>query len=158
MTKEEITAQWQKIKKNVLNKSIRNYREIDVPRGTIVVLGYDKDDDKIGGDKAYAIMGEYNGGEIKYIVSLKDYLELYQVNPQGVEISSMDYGCETEMETAMWWRVPTDEEMEFYNMVYAKNVICKDINKLISEIESGAMEDEDIIEYLEDLKSSIIKM
>lgn len=158
MTKEEITAQWQKVKKNVLNKSIRNYREIDVPRGTIVVLGYDKDDDKIGGDKAYAIMGEYNGGEIKYIVSLKDYLELYQVNPQGVEISSMDYGCETEMETAMWWRVPTDEEMEFYNMVYAKNVICKDINKLISEIESGAMEDEDIIEYLEDLKSSIIKM
>lgn len=158
MTKEEITAQWQKIKKNVLNKSIRNYREIDVPRGTIVVLGYDKDDDKIGGDKAYAIMGEYNGGEIKYIVSLKDYLELYQVNPQGVEISSMDYGCKTEMETAMWWRVPTDEEMEFYNMVYAKNVICKDINKLISEIESGAMEDEDIIEYLEDLKSSIIKM
>lgn len=161
MNREKIVEKWSKVKENVLDNAPRNYREIDVPQGTIIVLGYDERKSVCSGsgDVAYAIMGAYNGGEIKYSVSLLDFLELCEINAKGIEIcSKLDYGCETEMDTAMWWRVPTDEEMEFYNMVYAKNVICKDINKLISEIESGAMNDEDIIEYLEDLKCSIIKM
>lgn len=160
MNREEITAQWSKVKENVLDNAPRNYREIDVPRGTIIVLGYDDRKSVCrDGSVAYVIMGVYSGGEMKYIVNLTDFLELRHINIKGIDVDSkLDFGCETEMETAFWWRVPTDEEMEFYNMVYAKNVICKDINKLISEIESGAMDDEDIIEYLEDLKSSIMKM
>ena len=160
MNREKIIEKWSNVKVNVLDNAPRNYREIDVPQGTIIVLGYDDRKSVCSsGDRAYAIMGAYNGGEMKYVVSLLDFLELCQINAKGFEIcSKLNFGCETEMETAMWWRVPTDEEMEFYNMVYAKNVICKDINKIISEIESGAMTDEDIIEYLEDLKSSIVKM
>ena len=160
MNREKIIEKWSKVKENVLDNAPRNYREIDVPQGTIIVLGYDERKGAFSsGDKAYAIMGAYNGGEMKYVVSLSDFLELCQINAKGIEIcSKLDYGCETEMDTAMWWRVPTDEEMDFYNMVYAKNVICKDINKLISEIEGGGMNDEDIIEYLEDLKCSITKM
>ena len=160
MNREKIIEKWSKVKENVLDNAPRNYREIDVPQGTIIVLGYDeRKGDFSSGDKAYAIMGAYNGGEMKYVVSLLDFLELCHINAKGIDIGSkLDFGCETEMDTAMWWRVPTDEEMEFYNMVYAKNVICKDINKLISEIEGGGMNDEDIIEYLEDLKCSIVKM
>jgi hypothetical protein len=160
MNREKIIEKWSNVKMIVLDNAPRNYREIDVPRGTIIVLGYDERKSAVSsGDKAYAIMGAYNGGEMKYSVSLLDFLELCQINAKGIEISSkLNFGCETEMETAMWWRVPTDEEMDFYNMVYAKNVICKDINKIISEIEGGGMTEEDIIEYLEDLKSSIVKM
>ena len=160
MNREKIVEKWSNVKVNVLDNAPRNYREIDVPQGTIIVLGYDDRKSVCSnGDRAYAIMGAYNGGEMKYVVSLLDFLELCQINAKGIDIGSkLDYGCETEMDTAMWWRVPTDEEMEFYNMVYVKNVICKDINKLISEIEGGGMNDEDIIEYLEDLKCSIVKM
>lgn len=160
MNREKIIEKWSNVKVNVLDNAPRNYREIDVPQGTIIVLGYDDRKSVCrSGDVAYVMMGAYNGGEMKYTVSLLDFLELYQINAKGIDISSkLDYGCETDMETAMWWRVPTDEEMEFYNMVYAKNVICKEINKLISEIEGGSMTDDDIIEYLEDLKCSIVKM
>ena len=160
MNREEITAQWSKIKENVLDNAPRNYREIDVPQGTIIVLGYD--DRKsvcISGDLAYVIMGVYGGGEMKYIVNLTDFLELHHLNAKGIDIGSkLNFGCETEMDAATWWRVPTDEEMEFYNMVCAKNIIRKDINKLISKIKCGAMDDKDIIEYLEDLKSFIINI
>lgn len=160
MNREKITEKWSKVKENVLDNAPKNYREIDVPQGTIIVLGYDdRKDGCKNGDIAYAIMGVYSGGEMKYVANLTDFLELHHLNQKGIDVASkLEFGCETEMETAMWWRVPTDEEMEFYNMVYAKNVICKDINKLISEIEGGGMTDEDIIEYLEDLKCFIIKM
>ena len=105
-----------KVQENVYRVPSNQSEEIDVAKGTIIVLGWQEYRDNAL--YSFALMGKYESGDISDVY-LNDsvVLELTPLTQADVDmpLTTME---DNYMETAEWWRLPTDEEMELYNMVY----------------------------------------
>jgi hypothetical protein len=156
--KKEIKEVWENVKANALNKSIRNYRDLkgEIKEGTLIVMGFDERENPFPYNRAYAIMGIYKGGNIGY-ASLENYLEFYNMK-DGSDISSLTYDKECEMETANWWRIPTDDEIKLYGMIYEKYGLLKDFDNFINEVENEELNNDEILETLCIFKDLIEKL
>ena len=105
-----------KVQENVYRVPSNQSEEIDVVKGTIIVLGWQEYRDNAL--YSFALMGKYESGNISDVfLNNSVVLELTPLTQTAVDIplatEEKDY-----METAEWWRLPTDEEMELYNIVY----------------------------------------
>ena len=150
----EVKNLWEKVKANVLNKN-RNYRDFrgEIKEGTLIVMGFDNIEIC---NNAYAIMGIYKDGNIEY-ATLENYLDFFQIT-NGNDKSLLEYDEECEMETAEWWRIPTDDEIKLYEMIYQKYPLLKDFKKFIKEVECNELDNNEIVETLNIFKDMIEKM
>ena len=131
-------------------KVLKNYRDIDIKEDSLIVLGWEEN------ESAYSIMGIYKGGNMYDSVELKNTIVLRNIS-RGFDITDYIKEESAQIETADWWRTPTDDEVKFYHHNYKKTDVINHINKLIKEIKLEMLTDNEIMEYLNDIKDSIDK-
>ena len=138
------------------NGAYLNTREIDIPKGSLIVLGFIDRVSKGGTiNNAYVMMGVYEDGFINNTVYFKDGMVLFATNVDesiGDKISVDD----SFMETQTWWRIPTDDELTLYENVYNKNTLLDKVNHILGNLDD--MGKEEIWEYLVSLKCKIESM
>lgn len=153
--KKEIKSLTDRIESNITNENgaYLNTREIDIPKGSLIVLGYIE---KIGVHKditnAYVMMGVYEDGLISSTVYFKDGMVLYSTNTDdnaGDKIPADD----SFMETHFWWRTPTDDELTLYEIIYNKNTLLDNVNYILDNFDD--MDKEKIVDCLLSLKYRI---
>lgn len=147
-----------RIKNNITidNGAYLNTREIDIPKGSLIVLGFIERVSKGGTiNNAYVMMGVYENGFINSTVYFKDGMVLFATNVDesiGDKISDDD----NFMETQTWWRIPTDDEITLYENVYNKNTLLDKVDYILDNFDD--MDKEEIGEYLISLKYKIKSM
>ena len=148
-----------RIETNIINESgaYLNKREIDIPKGSLIVLGFIERFSNGGTiNNAYVMMGVYEDGFINGTVYFKDGMVLFTtgnvVESIGAKISADD-GF---METQTWWRIPTDDETTLYEKVYNKNILLDKVDYILNNFDD--MDKEKIEEYLMSLKCRIENM
>ena len=153
---------WDKVKQNVLNDCMKNHRDIDLQFGDLIVLGYDdlkNTDSNNGDDRVYVTMGIYlneDGINSMGNVNLKDTIDLYHIDCHFKEKKYIDKcNGESYMETAKWWRTPTDDEVALYNTFFSTRTICKELDYIINELGEGTLSDDDIAELLISIKEKL---
>lgn len=153
--KKDIKSLTDRIKNNITNENEEylNTREIDIPKGSLIVLGYIE---RFGSNKeianAYVMMGVYEDGFIHSTVYFKNGMVLYSTFRKenvGVKIPNDD-GF---METQTWWRTPTDDEVTLYEKIYNKNTLLNNVNYILDNFHN--MDKEKIEDYLISLKYKI---
>lgn len=156
--KKEIKSLADRIESNITieNGAYLNTREIDIPKGSLIVLGFIE---RIGVHKditnAYVMMGVYEDGFINSTVYFKDGMVLYATNKTdnvGDKISADD----NFMETQTWWRIPTDDELTLYEIIYNKNTLLDKVDYILDNFDD--MDKGEIEEYLMSLKYRIESM
>ena len=152
----KIQKQLKLVQSNVYTKNLQNQREIDIQHGDMIVLGYHEMTKN--GLNSYAVMGVYDYGDLNYSVNLTNTLILETTTPYSIRCNALDKQNEDYIDCASWWRIPTDNEMELYNMLYPKNSLIKDIEKIISEIESDDLNLDEIVDSLTYIKEEIEKL
>lgn len=150
---DKIKKQLKLVQSNVYTKNLQNQREIDIQNGDMIVLGYYEITKE--GRNSYVVMGVYDDGELNYSVNLTNTLILEITTPYSTKCNALDKQDEDYIDCASWWRIPTDNEMELYNMLYPKNSLIKYIEKIISEIESNELNLDEIIDSLTYIKEEI---
>ncbi len=144
-----------RIESNITNENgaYLNTREIDIPKGSLIVLGFIERVSKGGTiNNAYVMMGVYDEGFINSTVYFKNGMVLFATNVDesiGDKISADD----SFMETQTWWRTPTDDEITLYEYVYNKNTLLDKVNHILGNLDD--MGKEEIWEYLLSLKNRI---
>ena len=153
--KREIRSLTDRIESNITieNGAYLNTREIDIPEGSLIVLGYIE---RIGVHKdianAYVMMGVYEDGSVNSTVYFKDGMVLYSTSKNdnvGDKIPNDD-GF---MEAHSWWRTPTDDELTLYEIIYNKKTLLDDVNYIIDNFDN--MDKEQIGDCLLSLKYRI---
>lgn len=143
-----------RIKTNITNENgaYLNTREIDIPKGKLIVLGFIERVSKGGTiNNAYVMMGVYEDGSIESIVYFKNGMVLFATDADesiGDKISADD----SFMETHNWWRIPTDDEITLYENVYKSSLLDK-VNYILDNLDD--MGKEEIWDYLLSLKYKI---
>ena len=138
-----------KVLENVDLDILKNYRDIDLKDGDLIVTGWNFS------NSAYIIMGVYKGGDIHTNVELENTIVLKDVEKgeeSKIKFLKEDYAM---METAEWWRTPTDNEVKLYYQTYKEYDVIKHIDELISHIEDDIVDNEDIIDTLSYIKDFI---
>lgn len=144
-----------RIETNIINDNgaYLNTREIDIPKGSLIVLGFIDRVSKGGTiSKGYVMMGVYEDGSINNTIYFKDGMTLFASNSDesiGDKISVDD----NFMETHTWWRIPTDDEITLYENVYNKNTLLDNVNYILDNFDD--MDKEEIGDYLSALKCRI---
>lgn len=147
-----------RIETNIINDNgaYLNTREIDIPKGSLIVLGFIDRVSKGGTiSNAYVMMGVYEDGSINNTIYFKDGMTLFASNSDesiGDKISVDD----SFMETHTWWRIPTDDEITLYENVYNKNTLLDNVNYILDNFDD--MDKEKIGDYLLSLKYRIESM
>ena len=153
--KKEIKSLTDRIESNITieNGAYLNTREIDIPKGSLIVLGYIE---RLGVHKdivnAYVMMGVYEDGFINSTVYFKDGMVLYstlKTDNVGDKIPTDD----NFMETHTWWRIPTDDELTLYEIIYKKTTLLDNVNYIIDNFDD--MDREKIGDCLLSLKYRI---
>jgi hypothetical protein len=135
--KKEIKSLADRIESNITNENgaYLNTREIDIPKGNLIVLGYIE---RIGVHKdianAYVMMGIYEDGSINSTVYFKDGMVLYSTaknDNTGDKIPNED----GYMETQSWWRTPTDDEVTLYEIIYNKKTLLDNVNYILDNFD-----------------------
>ena len=138
------------------NGAYLNTREIDIPKGSLIVLGFIERVSKGGTiNNAYVMMGVYEDGFINGTVYFKDGMVLFATSADesiGDKISVDD----SFMETQTWWRIPTDDELTLYENVYNKNALLDKVNHILGNLDD--MSKDEIWEYISSLKCKIESM
>lgn len=152
--KKDIKLLTDLIKANITNENLEylNTREIDIPKGSLIVLGYIE---RIGFKAAYVMMGVYEDGFLHSTVYFKDGMVLYSTfsNENVGDKIPNDDGF---METQTWWRTPTDDEVTLYEQIYNKNTLLNNVNYILDNFDD--MDREKIEDYLISLKYKIERM
>ena len=136
--KKEIKSLTDRIESNIIeqNKAYLNTREIDIPKGSLIVLGYI---DRLGEggtiNSAYVMMGVYEDGSINESVYFKDGMVLYATYSRE-NIGDKIPAADSFMETHTWWRTPTDDEMTLYEIIYAKNTLLDNVNYILDNFDN----------------------
>ena len=147
-----------RIETNITNENgaYLNNREIDIPKGSLIVLGFIERVSKGGTiNNAYVMMGVYEDGFMSSTVYFKDGMVLFATKSDeiiGDKISADDIF----METQSWWRIPTDDELTLYENVYNKNTLLDKVDYILDNFDD--MDKEEIGEYLLSLKCKIESM
>lgn len=138
------------------NGAYLNTREIDIPKGSLIVLGFIERVSKGGTiNNAYVMMGVYEDGSINSTVYFKDGMVLFATSVDesiGDKISADD----SFMETQTWWRIPTDDELTLYENVYNKNALLDKVDYILGNFDD--MSKDEIWEYLSSLRCKIESM
>lgn len=150
-----------RIKANITNENggaYLNTREIDIPKGSLIVLGFIERETKGGAiNNAYVMMGVYENGFISSSVDFKDGMVLFATNTKvGGDTGDKIPAEEDFMETQTWWRIPTDDELTLYEKVYNKNTLLDKVNYILDNFLD--MDSDEIEEYLLSLKCRIESM
>jgi hypothetical protein len=144
-----------RIESNIINGNgaYLNTREIDIPKGSLIVLGYIE---RFGvGDtinNAYVMMGVYEDGSINESIYFKDGMVLYATYSDD-SIGDKIPADDSFMETHTWWRTPTDDEMILYESIYSKNTLLENVNYILDNFDN--MNKDRIEDYLLSLKYRI---
>ena len=145
--KKEIKSLADRIEINITNDNgaYLNTREIDIPKGSLIVLGYIE---RIGVHKdianAYVMMGVYEDGSINNTIYFKDGMVLHstlKTDNVGDKIPNDD----NFMETHTWWRIPTDDELTLYEIIYKKTTLLDNVNYILDNFDD--MDKEKIEDY-----------
>lgn len=156
--KKDLRVLIDRIKTNITNENgaYLNNREIDIPKGSLIVLGFIERISKGGTiNNAYVMMGVYEDGFINSTVYFKDGMVLFATKSDesiGDKIAPND----SFMETQSWWRTPTDDEITLYENVYIKNTLLDNVNHILGNFDD--MEKDEIWDYLSSLKNKIESM
>lgn len=153
--KKDIKSLTDRIKNNITNENVEhlNKREIDIPKGSLIVLGYiERFDSRKDIKTAFVMMGVYEDGFIHSTVYFKDGMVLYSTfgNDNVGDKIPNDDGF---METQTWWRTPTDDEVTLYEKIYNKNTLLNNVNYILDNFDD--MDREKIEDYLISLKYKI---
>lgn len=135
-----------------LYQTMQNKRDIDIPVGTTIVLGFFETQNGI--PNSYTIMGSYQYGDMHNEVVLKNVLVLDNCD-NGIVKNDLRRFKESYTQTAQWWRVPTDNEMRLYREMYPHLDLIDDIDQTIREIEDEDFENCDVINLLTNLRMFI---
>ena len=147
-----------RIETNITNENgaYLNNREIDIPKGSLIVLGFIERVSKGGTiNNAYVMMGVYEDGFMSSTVYFKDGMVLFATKSDesiGDKISADD----SFMETQSWWRIPTDDELTLYENVYNKNTLLDKVDYILDNFDN--MDKDEIWEYLSSLRCKIESM
>jgi hypothetical protein len=147
-----------RIETNITNENgtYLNTREIDIPKGSLIVLGFIERVSKGGTiNNAYVMMGVYEDGFINSTVYFKDGMVLF-AKKVDESIGDKIPGDENFMETHTWWRIPTDDEITLYEFVYDKNTLLDNVNYILDNFDD--MDKEKIGDCLLSLKYRIENM
>lgn len=151
---KDLKVLFDRIENNITNENgaYLNTREIDIPKGSLIVIGFI---DRIGVHKdivnAYVMMGIYEDGSINGAVHFKDGMVLYPTSKDDVgDKIPADYSF---METHTWWRIPTDDELTLYEIVYSRNTLLDNVNYILDNFDD--MDKEKIGDCLLSLKYRI---
>lgn len=156
--KKEIKSLIDRIESNITNdsKAYLNTREIDIPKGSLIVLGFIERVSNGGTiNNAYVMMGVYEEGFMRGTVYFKDGMVLYsttKTDNAGDKIPADD----SFIETHSWWRIPTDDEITLYENVYNKNTLLENVNYILDNFDD--MSKEEIGDYLSVLRYRIESM
>jgi hypothetical protein len=74
-----------------------------------------------------------------------------------LDISSLFYDKKCVM-AAIWWRIPTDNEIKLYEMFNEKYALLKDFDNFINEVENKELNNDEILETLCIFKDLIEKL
>lgn len=155
---KNLKALTDRIEDNIINGSgaYLNTREIDIPKGSLIVLGFIE---KFGAggtiSNAYALMGVYENGSINEVIYFKDGMVLcstVETDNVGDKIPADD----NYMETQTWWRIPTDDELTLYEIIYNKKTLLENVNYILDNFNN--MGKDRIEDYLLSLKYRIESM
>jgi hypothetical protein len=156
--KKDLKVLIDQIKTNITNENgaYLNNREIDIPKGSLIVLGFIERISKGGTiNNAYVMMGVYEDGFINSTVYFKDGMVLFATKVDE-SIGDKIPGDENFMETQTWWRIPTDDEITLYENVYNKNTLLDKVDYILDNFDD--MDKDEIGEYLMSLKYRIESM
>lgn len=148
----EILELYKKVLISLYKGILQNQRDIDIPVGTTIVLGFFET--KNGIPNSYTIMGSYQYGDMHNEVVLKNVLVLDNCD-NGTVKNDLRRFKEAYTQRAEWWRVPTDNEMRLYREMYPHLDLIDDIDQTIREIEDEDFENCDVIHLLTNLRSFI---
>lgn len=149
---KELKAVASRVVTNITNedRAYLNTRDIDVPNGSLIVLGFIERVCKGGAIcNAYVMMGKFDGGNVDDAVYFKDGMVLFATKSDesiGDKISAND----SFMETQSWWRTPTDDEIILYDNIYHYNFV-EGIDRILDCL--NELEKEDICDLLTKLKN-----
>lgn len=149
----EILELYKKVRSSLYQGILQNQRDIDIPVGTTIVLGFFE---KVGKNEpnSYTIMGAYQYGDMHNEVVLKNVLILDNYDC-GFKQNTLRRLKESYTQTAEWWRVPTDNEMRLYREMYPHLDLIDGIDQMIREVEDNDFENCDVINLLTNLRSFI---
>jgi hypothetical protein len=149
----EILELYKKVLTHLYQGILQNQRDIDIPVGTTIVLGFFE---RVGKNEpnSYTIMGEYQYGDMHNEVILNNVLILDNCD-NGIVRNELRRFKESYTQTAEWWRVPSDNEMRLYREMFPHLDLIDNIDKTIREIEDNDFENCDVINLLTNLRSFI---
>lgn len=156
--KKEIKSLADRIESNITieNGAYLNTREIDIPKGSLIVLGFINRVSKDGAiNNAYVMMGVYEDGFINSTIYFKDGMVLFTKDADesiGDKIPADD----SFIDTHTWWRIPTDDELTLYEIIYNKNTLLDNVNYILDNFDD--MSKEEIGDYLSVLRYRIESM
>lgn len=146
---------YKSVLENLHNPMLKNVRDIDIQKGDIIVLGYSKGKGRRVNEMnkdSFVMMGKFISDDLDWLhIELENTLVLD--TSQESEVLGICDGDDY-IETADWWRIPTDDEMKLYNTMFT---FATRINNIIDRYENGNIGDHDMVSKLkkisEELKS-----
>ena len=137
--------------KNLHNLYIRNYRNIDIKNGDLIVLGFVKP------NNSYIAMGQYQFGDMHNSVNIVNCIEIEVKDLFGDKINPFNKEKELDIETAEFWRIATDTESELYYTLYPHFDIINNIDKFIENSKNCDIDEEEVIDLLNYIKDYLNK-
>jgi hypothetical protein len=140
-----------KVLENLYNENIRNYRDIDVKNGDLIVLGF------VHPNNSYIAMGQYQFGDMHNFVNIVNGVEIETKDTFGEKINPFNKEKELDIETAQFWRIATDTESELYYNLYPHFDVINSIDKFLEESKYCDIDEEDLINLLNYIKCYLNK-
>lgn len=149
------TKLFQRVQKNI-HTIPNNKRDIDIPLETIIVLGYTKGQqirNKQPNINSFVIMGKFiddawDWNRIDLLNTIVLDTDDLKSSSDNDELLFATHG-EDYIETADWWRIPTDDEMKLYNHIFNKNSPINRIENLITQCKNN--ETHSVLSELEEI-------
>lgn len=110
----------EKVKTSLLEYTKQTRNEIPLNVGELIVVGYSYKENETIGDYEYIAIGEYDGGELKYGVNLKNEVVLFhKTSYKDRVIKDTPYIGDKECygDAFSFWRVPSDDEIKLYQKI-----------------------------------------
>lgn len=147
---------YKSVLENLHNPMLKNVRDIDIQKEDIIVLGYSKGKGRRVNEMnkdSFVMMGKFISDDLDWLhIKLEDTLVLD--TSQESEVLSICDGDDY-IETAEWWRIPTDDEMKLYNTMFT---FATRINNIIDRYENGNIDVLDMVSKLKKISKELKKI
>lgn len=148
---------YKSVLENLHNPMLKNVRDIDIQKKDIIVLGYSKGNGRRVNEMnkdSFVMMGKFISDDLDWLhIELEDTLVLD--TSQESEVLSICDGDDY-IETAEWWRIPTDDEMKLYNTMFkSKRSFATRIDTIIDRYENGNIGVLDMVSKLKKISKEL---